>query len=84
MKSTLVIKPRYSEQDLPLRLSNALEHVCILWLLLDNRSQRCKDFLDSLKELLLVGVTRYDPVIGLLQSEHVYGRECAELPCKAA
>lgn len=66
VESTLVIKPWDSEQDLPLWLGNALQHSCIFWLLLDDRSQRCEDFLDCLKELLLVGVTRYNPVIGFL------------------
>ena len=68
MKSTLVIKPRYSKQYLPLGLGNALQHVCEFWLLLDDRSQGSENLLNGLKELLLVGVTGYNPVIGFLQS----------------
>lgn len=76
MKSTLVVKPRYSEQNLPLWLSDALQHVCIFGLLLDHRSQRCEDLLDCLKELLLVGVTGYNPVIGFLHKQNTMKLHC--------
>lgn len=79
MKNTLVIKPRYSEQNLPLRLGNALQHVCIFWLLLDYRSQGCEDLLDCLKELLLVGVTSYNPVIGFLHKLNDNGASLSSL-----
>lgn len=68
MQSTLVVKPRYPEHDLSLWLSDALQNGRILWVLLDDRSQGCEDLLNSLKELLLVGVASYDTVIGLLQT----------------
>ncbi len=66
MQGTLVIEPWYSEGNLPLWLSDALQDCCILWLLLDDRGQGCEHLLDSLKELLLVGVTGHNAVVCFL------------------
>ena len=65
-----VVNPRHTEVKQALRFDHALHHGDVFRVGLQNRLKRLKDFLDSLMEFGLVGVTGYDFCINCINGTH--------------